>query len=101
MKQVQIGGEFIPYTATHKGGTAFASGGTVIVVTPPAGTNQMVIRPEGAARYYQVNSGTASAASYGYAPQDNVDIIFAIDNMGSVAFYQASGTVHVQYYQSY
>jgi len=101
MKQVQIGGENIPYTSTHKGGTVIVSGGTVIVVTPPSGTNQLFIRPEGAACYYEVNSGTASAASYGYVPKDVLDIVPAIDNMGSVSFYQASGTVHVQYYQSY
>lgn len=101
MKQVQIGGEMIPYTATHKGGTAFASGGTVVIVTPAAGTNQMLIRPAGVACYYEVNSGTASAASYGYVPADALDLIPAIDNMGSVAFYQASGTVYIQYYQGY
>ena len=85
--------------STYLSGTAIAPAGTAVVLSPPTGTNWALISAEGAACYYAVNAATADAAAPGYVPANNNGFVFPVDNFGSVAVFQVSGTVHVQYYQ--
>jgi hypothetical protein len=87
----------IPLLSTHLGGTAVSPNGTATALTPAAGATSALIAPAGAACYYNVNGGTVTWA--GYVPADNAGFVLPIDNFGTLTVQQASGTVHVQWYQ--
>jgi hypothetical protein len=88
-----------PILSTYLGGSAVVSGGTAIVLTPPAGATSAFLAPEGAACYYGVNAGTATTDWPGYVPADANGFVLALDNLETLCVKQASGTVHYQWYQ--
>jgi len=100
-KYCQIGDEMVPYMASYKGGTAISPAGTAVYLTPPTGANSFSCRPAGGAAYYNLGGGSPSASSPGYIPENYIDMVGMIDNFpGSVGFWQASGTVYVQWFDA-
>lgn len=99
-KYYQLGGMQVPYLSSHLGGTTVAPNGTAVSVVVPTGCAQVYFRAEAAAGYYTLAAGgSASPSSYGYIPANNVDLIFPVDNLGTISVYTGSGgTVHIQYY---
>jgi hypothetical protein len=99
-KDVQIGGEIIPFRMHHLGGTAIACGTASVSVTLPAGANNAVIAARGGVIYFTVNGASAGTASPGYIPADGTGFVFTVDDLSSLHIAgEAASVAHIQFYQ--
>ena len=100
-KKHQIAGVEVTYLSEYLGGTtAYPNGGTV-TLSLPSRVNMIHFTAEGGAAYYAINNDTAGTAAPGYVSENGNDIVFPIDNLGTVKVYAAASVyVHTKYYES-
>jgi len=83
------------------GSTVILSGCSVTVALPTTkAPKSILIKAETGVIYFEVNptSGSASASSPGYVPQDNADYVPIINNLDTFCVYSTSGCAHLQYF---
>ena len=99
MGKYQIAGEWVPFIRDHLGGTAVIPAGGTVSLSLPTGTNCVYFKTENGAAYYAVNAVAAGTVTMGYIASGGSDMIFEVNNLGTVSVFAAAGvTVHTQYY---
>jgi len=68
-------------------------------VTIPSTATIVEIDAEDAECYYEINSASANANSYGYVPSEGGRIIGPLANMTSLYVHGTSSIVHIQFFR--